>query len=65
VCDHHEFRGGSLEYEVNHLVIGRTHDHFCKWLRVQLPKIEHVFKRLSKPTTMEVTCQVVASLSLY
>jgi len=46
VCEHHEFRGGSLEYKVNHLVMGRSHDHLCKWLRVQLPKIEYVLKTI-------------------
>lgn len=65
VCDHHEFREVGPWNKVNHLFMGRSHDHLCKWSRVQLPKIEHVLKGYQSQLQMGVTCQVVASLSLY
>jgi hypothetical protein len=45
VCDHHDFRGGSLENKVNHFVMGRTHDHLLQVVEGPIAKkLEHVLK---------------------
>ncbi len=52
-----------ITQKIEHVL--KAHDHLLQVVEGPITKNRACVKRLSKPTTMGVTCQVVASLSLY